>query len=455
MAMESPESRAPGAAPPDRRVLFLAYEYPPLGGVGIVRTTQFAKYLPRCGWQPSVLTVQNPDRFYTTEGGDRGPRGVTVHRAFNPLNNLSVVEGGLRRLRLDRKVFVPDVYGGWAWSAARVGTDLVRREEISVVYATCPPYSTALAGARIATTTGVPLVVDLRDAWTLSPYAPSYLFPWQRRREERLETVVLETAAHVVTATDAIREDYERTYPEIRDRISTVLNGFDPELLPARVQPFPRFTIAYTGFFYGAQSPESFLDALSVVLHEHRVPPGDLHFVWAGRDAPFVRQLARDRGLEEVVEYLGLLPKPEADAPPCPFAPPLLPARGERPRLAATGPDQQALPLPRLGPADPRPRPRGGCHGDDTHVLSVVLPGLARGRRRDRRRDSGGVRPVPPCRHESSVGPDGTVPEGVQRRGEDTRARGDLRRYHVAEDRPLVTRERYSSRMRTTIRSHR
>jgi glycosyltransferase involved in cell wall biosynthesis len=314
MAMESPESRAPGAAPPDRRVLFLAYEYPPLGGVGIVRTTQFAKYLPRCGWQPSVLTVQNPDRFYTTEGGDRGPRGVTVHRAFNPLNNLSVVEGGLRRLRLDRKVFVPDVYGGWAWSAARVGTDLVRREEISVVYATCPPYSTALAGARIAATTGVPLVVDLRDAWTLSPYAPSYLFPWQRRREERLESVVLETAAHVVTATDAIREDYERTYPEIRDRISTVLNGFDPELLPAHVQPFPRFTIAYTGFFYGAQSPESFLDALSVVLHEHRVPPGDLRFVWAGRDAPFVRQLARDRGLEEVVEYLGLLPKPEADA---------------------------------------------------------------------------------------------------------------------------------------------
>jgi glycosyltransferase involved in cell wall biosynthesis len=298
-----------------KRVLFLAYEYPPVGGVGVVRTTQFAKYLPRFGWQPTVLTVLNPDAFYTTSGQDPFPAGVRVYASFNPLNNLSVIEGGLRRLGLERKAFVPDVYGGWAASAVRDGCRLVRRERFDAVYATCPPYSAAVAGARIARATRVPFVVDLRDAWTLSPYRPTYLLPWQQAKEEQLEEEVFCTASRVVAATDAIRQGYERKYPDLLwGRTSTVMNGFDPDYIPETAEPFPRFTIAYTGFFYGAQNPEPFLRALALVLRDGRVPEDGIRFVWAGRNAPFVRQLVRDLGLEPVVEYRGLLPKPDADA---------------------------------------------------------------------------------------------------------------------------------------------
>jgi len=43
-----------------RRVLYIAYTYPPTGGAGVQRTTKFVKYLPQFGWLPSVLTVANP-----------------------------------------------------------------------------------------------------------------------------------------------------------------------------------------------------------------------------------------------------------------------------------------------------------------------------------------------------------------------------------------------------------
>src|SRR4051812_39242817 len=51
--------------PPDRtamepRVLLVSYPFPPVGGAGVQRVTKFAKYLPRAGWLPSVLTVENP-----------------------------------------------------------------------------------------------------------------------------------------------------------------------------------------------------------------------------------------------------------------------------------------------------------------------------------------------------------------------------------------------------------
>ena len=43
-----------------RRVLFISYIFPPVGGAGVQRTTKFVKYLHHFGWSASVLTVANP-----------------------------------------------------------------------------------------------------------------------------------------------------------------------------------------------------------------------------------------------------------------------------------------------------------------------------------------------------------------------------------------------------------
>src|ERR1035437_8019214 len=41
------------------KVLFIAYYYPPLGGIGSQRSQKFAYYLPDHGWQPLVLTPEH------------------------------------------------------------------------------------------------------------------------------------------------------------------------------------------------------------------------------------------------------------------------------------------------------------------------------------------------------------------------------------------------------------
>ena len=45
---------------PIRRVLVVAYVFPPAGGAGVQRVTKFVKYLPEFGWDCSVLTVAKP-----------------------------------------------------------------------------------------------------------------------------------------------------------------------------------------------------------------------------------------------------------------------------------------------------------------------------------------------------------------------------------------------------------
>jgi hypothetical protein len=43
-----------------KRVLMIAYIYPPQGGSGVQRTVKFVRYLPSYGWEPLVLTVREP-----------------------------------------------------------------------------------------------------------------------------------------------------------------------------------------------------------------------------------------------------------------------------------------------------------------------------------------------------------------------------------------------------------
>lgn len=41
----------------EKRVLIVAYLFPPIGGIGVQRALKFAKYLGDHGWKPIVLTT--------------------------------------------------------------------------------------------------------------------------------------------------------------------------------------------------------------------------------------------------------------------------------------------------------------------------------------------------------------------------------------------------------------
>src|SRR5262245_26076941 len=78
----NPENRA--EPPRMRRVLMIAYHYPPLrGSSGIQRTLAFSRDLREHGWEPIVLTAH--PRAYEKVGDDQLrdiPEGIAVHRPF-------------------------------------------------------------------------------------------------------------------------------------------------------------------------------------------------------------------------------------------------------------------------------------------------------------------------------------------------------------------------------------
>ncbi len=265
--------------PPQRRdVLMVANDFPPVGGAGVQRSLYFAKYLPEHGWRPVVLTVRGV--AYPTKDPtllDELPPCVEIvrteslelrrllwrlrrFRARSPTAGPTDGAGAgtsSRRLRelgrgLRRWLFVPDDRLLWAPFALRAALRHAHSRPVHAVYATLPAYSSGPLGQIVARRLGVPLVLDLRDPWTLDPYfpAPTALHAWLNRR---FEASCLQAAARIVVISPEMRRRLLVAYPDLSpDRVRVITNGFDGET-QARVAPVrrpDRFVVAYVGSLY-------------------------------------------------------------------------------------------------------------------------------------------------------------------------------------------------------------
>jgi glycosyltransferase involved in cell wall biosynthesis len=244
--------------PGHRRVLVVAYQFPPVGGAGVQRVTKFVKHLPKFGWQADVLTVKNPSVPLIDESllADIPPESLVARATTwepgyavkslvagngNPAQHAhtSAMRARIKRaLRsLANVVLQPDPQILWVPHAIRMGRDLLRRQQYSAILASGPPFSTFLVGRALTRSSRVPLVVDYRDEWDLAnQYMENRKFGriggWVQRRQQN---GVLRAASAVIATTQASTASLERAVlcSGSTARTACIYNGFDPDDFPA------------------------------------------------------------------------------------------------------------------------------------------------------------------------------------------------------------------------------
>ena len=124
-----------------KKLLVIAYFFPPSGAVGVYRTLKFVKYLPEFGWEPVVLTVSNGKTpVYDESLMKLIPAGVEVHRvpSWEALNEgldgkKPRSQGKTLGSRVHTRLYLawhwlalPDVKLGWVPNATKVARRLLR-----------------------------------------------------------------------------------------------------------------------------------------------------------------------------------------------------------------------------------------------------------------------------------------------------------------------------------------
>ena len=314
----------------EKKVLFIAYYFPPLGMGGVQRAAKFAKYLPLFGWKPFVLTVKDV-QYWAKDPSllEELPSEVKVTRtgSFDPLRisfilkNLfrkrkqkdkSVKGHTVRRSKLSSWFFFPDSKIGWLPFALFAGLKLAREEKIDLIFTTSPPPSLHLVGYLLKLLTGKPWVADFRDPWIGFHYE-DYPTPFHLWLKNRLIKKISENADGIVSINHKISQKFFSFNPFIKN-IRIIPNGYDePDFdLPSPVKS-DLFIIAYLGTFSPDHDPEPFLSGLKNLLHERKMPKEKIKFIHIGlcMGIDFDR-LVKEYDLSDVVERRGYLPHKEA-----------------------------------------------------------------------------------------------------------------------------------------------
>lgn len=297
----------------EKKVLVVAYHYPPLGGGGVFRTLKFTKYLPQFGFKPYVLTVKNA-MYHARDPTllKDIPKEAKIFRTISLEHKL--FPKPFYALKTTPKwIFVPDENIGWLPFALRQGEKIIKTEGIDVIYATAPIYTNLLIGYFLKRRTGKPLVIDFRDPWTQNVFT-KYPTIIHKKIEEKMERTVLKFTDYVITTTEPMRLKLIEKYPFIRGKCATITNGFDPEDFTGLTRSAPRekFTITYTGFLYGLRTGKHFLIALKELIKEKKETESRIQVLFAGPPNKQTADLVRELGLQNVVRIFGYISHQES-----------------------------------------------------------------------------------------------------------------------------------------------
>jgi glycosyltransferase involved in cell wall biosynthesis len=240
-----------------RRVLVLAYFFPPVGGAGVQRTLKFVKYLAELGWDATVVST----RRHSSRVRDRSlladvpPTTLVRRTARLPLARY--LGFGLQRLRLARLsayVVWPDGGLGWMPFALLAALRAVRRDRPDVVFSTSAPYGSHLIALLVTRLTSLPWVADFRDEWTTNPHLADQPRPlgWLSERAER---AITKGATKVVVAADYFQLS---GLAQDEPRRIVIVNGVDEADFPEEIAlgpPADRFVLSHVGTLYALQDP--------------------------------------------------------------------------------------------------------------------------------------------------------------------------------------------------------
>lgn len=300
-----------------KRVLMIAFHYPPLrGSSGIQRTLKFSRYLTEHDWNPVVLTA-HPRAYTSTSDDQMGeiPEDVLVQRAFalDTSRHLAVKGRYLSAFAL------PDRWVSWCFGAIPAGFQLIRKYRPEVIWSTYPIATAHLIALGLHRLTGIPWVADMRDPMTDTSYPKN---PLTRRVYKWIEKQTITHCTKAVCTTPGTIKLYRNRFPEIpASRFSLIENGYDEENFQsaeasvAATIPAPRpFVLVHSGVIYPSErDPVPLFAALAELVQQGRISSGDMEVRLraTGHDA-YLQNLIDQHKISAIVSLVPPIPYRDA-----------------------------------------------------------------------------------------------------------------------------------------------
>lgn len=313
-----------------KKVLLITYYWPPSGSASSHWPLAIAKHLPKFGWEPIILTIDE-ENFSKKDFSllKTVPEGIEVIRskANDPfsfyksfigknkndlLSSSEVISTENKSLRhriaiwIRMNLFVPDARVGWYFSATKMISKYLESNKIDSVITIGPPHSTHLIGHYIYKKYKIPFYPVLIDPWVNIIYYKNFkrskLTLWL---DNYLERRVLLDSTNSIFVTKTSESDYIKKYNFLNDKTSVLSWGYNEEDFKNLKQKRKSYSvILHAGNIFDYQNPKYLWKAISA----ERKKGIDLRLKFIGTVSPAIKKEIEKENLTQVTEYAGFLP---------------------------------------------------------------------------------------------------------------------------------------------------
>lgn len=228
-----------------KKILLMAFKFPPYAGVGAYRWAQLSKYLAQLNYEVHVVTVHWAQTGPNTLTDIVNHPNIYIHRIPSSFpHNLLAKQPKIKLVRfaknrlfsLVEKLFFPvDQAQRWSRHLIPYCERLIKEKHINVAVATGHPFSVNYQAAQFKLKNpNIILIQDFRDLWAsdrISQVSSKF-----KRKLVALEKFSLKYADAAVSVTEGYRAQFEKN-SEVP--VYLIENGYDPGLFEHVVENNP------------------------------------------------------------------------------------------------------------------------------------------------------------------------------------------------------------------------
>jgi glycosyltransferase involved in cell wall biosynthesis len=295
-----------------KRVLIVAYYYPPQPRAGALRPSYLAANLHHFGWEPTILTVVYGNDPVAVDGVVRVPQLLKTRR-LSP--SLPPAPARRKRMRIEEAlrdlvrtiVYFPDDASSWYPGAVRAALELLRDRPFKAVISTSPPPTAHFIARRVSGKARIPWLADYRDLWSGRPsvHFDRDLGRFGRALAYPAERWLLKKAGAITVPTESHRDELVASFG--RTDVVVIPNACDlapwqsiPDIRPAE------FSMCFTGAIHpGLRTPDPLFEAAAALRAQHDLAGLNARFDFYGNNGDMVADSAARFGIGDAVRIHG------------------------------------------------------------------------------------------------------------------------------------------------------
>jgi HEPN domain-containing protein len=270
-----------------KKILILAYDFPPYVSVGGLRPYSWYKHLKEFGVYPVVVTRQWDNKFgnnldYIAASKtdktevEETEYGTILRSPYKPnLANRIMLKYGDKKFRHFRRL-ISAFYEvaqwffntGTKYELYKAAATYLQNNSVDAIIATGEPFILFKYASKLSNKYNIPWIADYRDTWSQDRERSKNII--LRFVNTFLEKRILKNVSHITTVSQLLIDNIKKNINI--ENFSIIINGYDDSITNVAgtvKQEHKVLSIAYAGSFYKWHPIESFLEVCSLFADKY------------------------------------------------------------------------------------------------------------------------------------------------------------------------------------------